>query len=75
MAKLNGQQIRERAKAIVAEHPGGIRYRALVDQIKQENPETPENTIIGNVWDLERTYSRRLRKKFGQSRNYRESLE
>lgn len=55
MAKLNVRQIRERARTIIAENPGGIRYTALKDQIKQENPETPSNTIVGSIWDLERT--------------------
>jgi hypothetical protein len=57
MAKLSGRQIRERARAIIAENPGGIRFSALWNQIKQESPETPGNTISGNIWDLERTYS------------------
>jgi hypothetical protein len=57
MARLNGQQIRELATAIVAQNPGGIRYRALLERIKAENPETPENTISGNIWDLEKTCS------------------
>ncbi|MGO9264922.1 MAG: hypothetical protein ACLQBA_08555 [Candidatus Binataceae bacterium] len=56
MAKLTGQQIREAAKAIVAENPGGIRFRALVDRISQENLETPENSIGSNIAGLENTY-------------------
>lgn len=57
MAKLSGQQIRERALSIIAENPGGIRFHPLIERIKQEYPETPDNTIIGNIWDLERTHS------------------
>jgi len=57
MAKLNGKEIRELAKRIVTETPGGIRYSALVRQISQTHPETPINTIHGNVWDLDKTFS------------------
>src|SRR5208283_847408 len=56
MAKLSGKQIRERARTIIAENPGGIRFSALWNQIKEENPETPGKTISGSIWDLERTY-------------------
>jgi len=57
MSKLSGKEIRELAKKIVAETPGGIRYSALVRQIAQTHPETPINTIHGNVWDLDKTFS------------------
>jgi hypothetical protein len=57
MAKLSGKEIRELAKKIVRETPGGIRYSALVRQISQTHPETPINTIHGNVWDLDKTFS------------------
>ena len=53
MAKLNGQQIRNLAKTIIAEKPGGIRYNALVQAIIQQAPETPKNTIHGSVWNLD----------------------
>jgi len=57
MAKLSGKEIRELARKIVTETPGGIRYSALVRQIAQTHPETPINTIHGNVWDLDKTFS------------------
>jgi hypothetical protein len=47
MPKLKGEQIRNLAKTIIAENPGGIRYSVLVDTIHQQNPETPINTIHG----------------------------
>lgn len=56
MAKLKGRQIQERARAIVAENPGGIRFGDLVERISKETPETPKNTIVGNVWSLDTTY-------------------
>lgn len=56
MAKLTGKQIKERAKSIIASNPGGIRFSSLVKQISQENPETPENTIHGSVWDLDKAF-------------------
>lgn len=52
MAKLSKKEIQELAKALVAEHPGGIRYSALVKLIFNDNPEPPRNTIHGSVWDL-----------------------
>lgn len=56
MAKLTGKQIKELAKSIVASNPGGIRFSSLVKQILQQHPETPENTIYGSVWDLDKTF-------------------
>lgn len=53
MAKLTVQGIRELAKSIIASHPGGIRYSQLVSQISTANPETPQNTIHGTVWNLD----------------------
>ena len=47
MAKLTRKQIKELAKSIIASNPGGIRFSSLVDQILQQNPETPENK---NSW-------------------------
>jgi hypothetical protein len=56
MAKLGRQQIRERARAIVAENPGGIRYTALAERIGEESPETPKNTIYASMWNLDAIY-------------------
>lgn len=56
MAKLSGKQIQALARSIIAEHPGGIRYGALVDEISQRNPETPKNTIHGSVWNLNQIF-------------------
>jgi len=52
MAKLTGPQIREKAQAIVAENPGGIRFGALKERILQENPETNPHTIGGSIVGL-----------------------
>ncbi len=57
MAKLNGKEIQELAQRIIAETPGGIRYSALVHRIAQLHPETPINTIHGNVWNLDKKLS------------------
>lgn len=62
MAKLNVQQIKERATTIVSENPGGIRYGALVEQIRAESPETPKNTIVGSVWRLDALYPTKISK-------------
>lgn len=53
MAKLNVQQIRERAKQIIKESTTGIRFSDLVRRIVEEHPETPKNTVQGSVWDLD----------------------
>jgi hypothetical protein len=62
MAKLNVQQIRDRALQIVQEAVAGIRYSALVRQIALEHPETPKNTIHGAVWDLDTRYPNLIHK-------------
>ena len=56
MAKLTRKQIKELAKSIIASNPGGICFSSLVDQILQQNPETPENTIHGSVRGLEKQF-------------------
>jgi len=53
MAKLTGMQIREPARSIVLANPAGIRYAPLWKQIHQENPETSENAISGQIWTLD----------------------
>lgn len=62
MAKLTGQQIRELGKTIIAANQGGIRYAALVDQISQQHPETPKNTIHGAVWNLDALFPNQIAK-------------
>jgi hypothetical protein len=62
MAKLGVQQIKDLAKSIIAVNPGGIRYSALVSQISQQNPETPENTIHGSVWNLDALFPNQIAK-------------
>lgn len=62
MAKFTMQQIRERARAIVAENPGGIRFGALLEQIGQESPETPRNTISGSTFNLDSIYPSEISK-------------
>jgi hypothetical protein len=43
------------AKGIINQHPGGIRFAALIAQIQHESPETSRNQISGNIWNLEQT--------------------
>ena len=63
MAKgWTGQQIRDHACALIAASPGGIRYTALVKALADESPETPVNSIHGNVWDLEKKAPDRVAK-------------
>ncbi|MCL5044065.1 MAG: hypothetical protein M1336_02110 [Deltaproteobacteria bacterium] len=56
MAKLSVEQIRKRARVIVAENPGGIRFTDLKDRISQESPETPRGTIGACIWNLDAIY-------------------
>jgi hypothetical protein len=56
VAKLSVNQIRELAKKIVQESPGGIRYSDLIRRIISEHPETPQHTVRGSVWDLHTYY-------------------
>jgi hypothetical protein len=62
MAKLTVQGIRDLARTIIATHPGGIRYTALVESISQRSPETPRNTIHGAVWNLDATFPNEISK-------------
>ena len=62
MAKLGVQEIKDRARAIVAENPGGIRFGALVEKISNETPETPKNTIMGSMWNLDALYPSEISK-------------
>ncbi len=62
MAKLNRQQIRNRALEIVARHPGGIRHSELLKLISDESPETPFNSIRGAVWNLDAVFTAKVRK-------------
>jgi hypothetical protein len=62
MAKLNVQQIRDLARSIIASNPGGIRYGVLIGKISQQSPETPKNTIVGSVWNLDATFPNEITK-------------
>lgn len=62
MAKLSTNQIRELARKIIASNKGGIRYRDLHEQIATPNPETPNNTINGSIWDLQLRYPQEISK-------------
>ena len=53
MAKLSTAAIKELAKKIIHETPGGIRYSDLVRKIHAQASETPVNTINGSVWNLD----------------------
>lgn len=53
MAKLTVKEIQGVAVKIIRDHPGGIRYTALVEAIVAQHPETPKNTVHGSVWNLE----------------------
>lgn len=52
MAKLNGHQIKAYALTVLANYPNGIRWSELKRQIVEAQPETPANTIHGNLHRL-----------------------
>ncbi len=62
MAKLSGKEIQKLARSIIAANPGGVRYSALVKQILNESPETPQNSINGAVWNLDDLFSNEISK-------------
>lgn len=62
MGKLTVQQIRNLARSIINDNPGGIRYSALVEKICQESPETPKNTVHGSVWNLDTVFPNEVAK-------------
>jgi hypothetical protein len=62
MAKLSVQEIKNRAKEIIAANPGGVRYSVLVNKICTDYPETPKNTVAGSVWNLEEVFPTEITK-------------
>jgi hypothetical protein len=62
MPKLNVQQIRQLARSIIANSPGGVRYSVLVQKISEQSPETPKNTIHGSVWNLRALFPNEISK-------------
>jgi hypothetical protein len=62
MPKQSIQELRKRAKAVIAENPEGIRYTALRAQISAESPETPGNTIHNAIWNLQEIFPKEIAK-------------
>jgi hypothetical protein len=52
VAKLNRQQIHERALKVLDTHPQGIRWSDLLRAVASDAPETPMNSIHGAVHNL-----------------------
>lgn len=50
------QEIKTVALEILKSNPSGIRYSELVRKIQERCPYIPNNTIHGNVWNLEARY-------------------
>lgn len=55
-------KIHPKALELIKSAPNGIRYNELIRAIKQEFPEIPENTIHGNIWDLETKFPQEIYK-------------
>lgn len=49
MAKLNRDQIKAKARLVLAAHPSGIRWSALLRAVEEGEPETPHNSVHGGV--------------------------
>jgi hypothetical protein len=60
--KFSTKEIKESAREIVANNPGGIRYNALVAEVLKRAPDTPRNTINGSVWNLDAIYPEEIAK-------------
>jgi hypothetical protein len=59
---MTGQAIQKRARDIVMQNPGGIRYMVLVKQISAENPTQNLNAIRGAVWNLNGAFPKEVSK-------------
>jgi hypothetical protein len=62
MAKLGVQQIRQLARELIAQSPGGIRYGELLNRIVTAHPETPPNTVQGSIWNLAELFPQEITK-------------
>lgn len=54
MAKLTVKEIKTEAVRIIGANPGGIRFTPLVKQILTLSPETPPNTVMTAVSELDK---------------------
>lgn len=52
LAKLNRQQIQERALLVLEESPGGIRWSDLLRAVIADADETPHNSVHGGIHNL-----------------------
>jgi hypothetical protein len=48
------EKVISEAIRLLEENSSGIRYQDLANRIKSKLPDIPENTIIGNIWDLDK---------------------
>ncbi len=62
MPRLSPREIRELARHIVANEPGGINYTALVNEICEQSPETPKGPVRAAVFDLHRLFPNEISK-------------
>lgn len=51
-----GQEIKTIALEILKSNPSGIHYSELVKMIQEKCPHIPNNTIHGNIWNLDARY-------------------
>lgn len=52
LAKLNRQEIHERALSVLKAHPQGIRWSDLLRTVEKDAPDTPHNSIHGGIHNL-----------------------
>jgi hypothetical protein len=62
VARTAREEIRDRALAIIASHPQGIRWADLVRKIRSELPDVPKGTVVGNVWNIHTIYPKKVAK-------------
>lgn len=49
MSKLNRNEIKAKARAVLEQHPTGIRWTDLLRAVEKDEPETPHNSVHGGV--------------------------
>jgi hypothetical protein len=55
MAHLNRAEIKAKARAILEQHPTGIRWTDLLRAVEKDDPETPHNSVHGGVHNFLKT--------------------
>jgi len=58
MSQTQREKIVDKALEILEKHPNGVRYTELTRLIKEDLLDIPDNTIRGNIWNLDEKVNR-----------------